>query len=531
MQKIKRFFLGPPAFIAALMLLCLHFILENRLSAPWQDPLWECLALAALPLCHHCYETFKRRQGLRRFDPRLLALAAAAIMLCRQDLMTSAVLCLICGFNEHLNNVLRRFLTRDLLKFQQDGPKSYQYSDRELKLQNLNPQLTAATAVAAFCAFAWDAVPESAAAVLVSVNTGLFGMITACAFMSAMSALVDRGVWVRSRAALEHLGESTVFITDKNGTLTDGKCEVTDVIALKGVTEDEVAQLAASAELACKNRIGAALIREAVRRGLKPLRADNPRFFRHRGCYVMIEGTDYQCGNDAFLRQSGKNTLGRISDIAQSLRAKGKTVIFLADGARVIGIIALKSTVRPRMRDLVEIMRDSGHEIALLSADAHLTVKSLGAQAGIMQTSCDMSAEQKSVAVAAYAHDRGKGVMVLTHDIETADVSGVACAFKNMGPQLCSHAAVVSLRDDPAQLALGYLQARRALRAARLSCIAWAAAQIFLAAVSFFGLVSPLGASLSCLLCGTAAVICGISASGAGVSVPLRQDTRTEPGF
>lgn len=511
-MKLVEGYLG--LCLAMALCSCAFIALQFSLCPP-MPLLWAGIALPALALARACIRTASRPGKVASIiDPRILILGAGAICAA----IPHWWMCFFVLWLGQADTLLSRFFkdaTEKALKsFPGAGLLSARFSEREISMQRVGRAMGYLAFAAAVGTFLAKDDMLTAAAVLCSACPRAICAVPSLALASAMAALMERNTLVRSKADLENLARSSVFLTDKNGTLTDGLTSVTDVLGFRGTPEDEVVALAASAELADPDTIGRAIIREAVRRRVKPLPVTRGRRYPQLGCYAMIEGTDYQCGSEQFMRKGGKAAFGRDADKLNALRREGKTVILLADGANIIGAIALSNSVRFHMKELVSYMRATGHEIALLSSDSQATLKAIADQAAILQISSGMNADEKTAAVAAYAHDRGSHVIAFTHSIEAADAAGVPVALLSMGPSLCSHAAVVIGSNDVLELARARRKAGEALSEERLISWIFIVLQVLLAAACIGLDLMPAISSAIALVLSSAAqasacVLCG----------------------
>ena len=76
---------------------------------------------------------------------------------------------------------------------------------------------------------------------------------------------------IRNADALERSYKIQTVVLDKTGTLTRGQIAVTDVLLSNGtpsIGEDELMRLAASAERDSEHPLGAAVVADAMERGL-----------------------------------------------------------------------------------------------------------------------------------------------------------------------------------------------------------------------------------------------------------------------
>ena len=463
MRRLITLFEGFFGLCLAMVLACIAFIVSTTWICPHLPFLWAGSAISALAVAHECARTAARPGSvIDIIDPRIMYLGAALIC----AFFHFWWMCFFILWLTHADTLVTRFLRneteRNIRSFPGAGLFSFRFSSREITVQKQSRLLGYFALIIAVTVFLSKSNTLTAAAVLCSINPRALCAVPSLIFLNTIHSIMKRNTLVRSKSTLLNLAQSSVFITDKNGTLTDGSTAVSEVIGYNGLTENEIISIAASIEVSYHNQISRAIIREAVKRHLMPIRINRSRVYPQSGCYAMIDGTDYQCGSALFMQKSGKVLLGRARDQVDALMRKGRTVVFLADGANVLGAIALTNNLRDHFRELVSYMRSSGHEIALLSADSQITLKALADQAGILQISGNMNNEEKTAAVGAYAHDRDKKVIAFTHSVEASDSSGVPVALLSMGPALCSHASVVIGSNDVLELSKARIKAQSA---------------------------------------------------------------------
>ncbi|NHW59245.1 HAD family hydrolase, partial [Escherichia coli] len=91
---------------------------------------------------------------------------------------------------------------------------------------------------------------------------------TPAAITSALAAATKRGALIKGGAALEQLGTVNTIALDKTGTLTEGKPQVTDVVAETGFNEKEVLTFASSVEIGSHLPLAKAIINKAQDEGV-----------------------------------------------------------------------------------------------------------------------------------------------------------------------------------------------------------------------------------------------------------------------
>ncbi|KYF86899.1 ATPase, partial [Sorangium cellulosum] len=133
-------------------------------------------------------------------------------------------------------------------------------------------------AVASLAFVAWLAVDPTAAglataierfvAVLVIACPCALGLATPAAVAVGTGRGAELGVLVKGGAALEAASRVDTVLLDKTGTLTSGRPELTDVVALAGHGEAELLGLAAAAELQSEHPVARAIVEGARGRGV-----------------------------------------------------------------------------------------------------------------------------------------------------------------------------------------------------------------------------------------------------------------------
>ncbi|MXY18038.1 MAG: HAD family hydrolase, partial [Acidobacteria bacterium] len=154
------------------------------------------------------------------------------------------------------------------------------------------------------------------------------------------------GVLIRNAEALETLERVDTLIVDKTGTLTTGNPAVRTVVALGGRDEGEMVGLAAGLERASEHPLAAAIVAEAVRRGLAIPPADDFQSETGRGVRGTVGGRQVAVGTAAFLEQMGMATTPAAAPAAE-LAARGETVVHVALDGAPAGLIGITDPVKP----------------------------------------------------------------------------------------------------------------------------------------------------------------------------------------
>ena len=170
----------------------------------------------------------------------------------------------------------------------------------------------------------------AAVSVLVIACPCALGLATPMSIMVATGRGAQAGVLVRDAAALESLAKVDVLMVDKTGTLTEGKPELTDVIAADdGMDEAEVLSLAASLERGSEHPLAEAILAGAESRGVVLHETTDFEAIPGRGVRGRVAGRAVVLGNLALMRVLDAD-LGEVAGAGERLQEAGKTVMFVA---------------------------------------------------------------------------------------------------------------------------------------------------------------------------------------------------------
>ncbi|AOP34842.1 ATPase P [Leptospira tipperaryensis] len=272
------------------------------------------------------------------------------------------------------------------------------------------------------------------------------GLATPISIMVGVGIGARNGILIRNAEALEKMGKATMLFTDKTGTLTEGKPRVTDLIPVSEVSEEYLLQLAYSLEQMSEHPIARAIVHKAEELNIKSLPSQNFSSLTGRGVNAKI---------DDLLVFVGKKTGWEIKDdsIPKELQSKeeeflsnGKTVIWVADQKRWIGIIAITDPIKSTTNDAVSRLLSFGIRILMLTGDSMSTGKKIGDQIGISEIYAGLSPQDKKEIVSKFKSSNevllvaGDGINdapALTEaDVGIAMGSGTEIAIQSAGVTL-----------------------------------------------------------------------------------------------
>jgi heavy metal translocating P-type ATPase len=308
----------------------------------------------------------------------------------------------------------------------------------------------------------------AALAVLVVACPCALAIATPLAVTAALGRLAERGILVRSGAALGDLPLVTVVAFDKTGTLTEGRPRVERVAPAPGESAERVLHLAASLEAHSEHALGRGVVAAARERGLAPHAARAVSVVAGRGIEGLVDAAEgpvrVQVGSPAWLGADP---------------AHGQVAV--AVEGRVIGSLGLSDVLRASAAPAIEELRGLGVRVHVLSGDAPAAAAKVGEalrlEAGAAQGGLLPAAKVERVRELAERARSEHGAAAFVGDglndapaLAAADL-GVAVGS---GTDLARETASVSLLGDDLARLPGLIRAARRTRRAVRWNLFWA---------------------------------------------------------
>ena len=239
----------------------------------------------------------------------------------------------------------------------------------------------------------------AAVSVLIIACPCAMGLAVPTAVMVATGKGAELGLLIKGGEALERAGHVDTVILDKTGTVTTGRPIVTDVVPATGADERTLIGIAAAAERSSEHPIAQAIVRRAAEGNVVPPSVDGFLSATGRGVRAMIDGDEVLVGSERLTRDSEVDVRG-MKEAAGRLASEGKTVVYVARGNRLLGVIAVADAIRDTSPDAVRRMRDAGVDVVMLTGDNAETAASIARQAGIASVQANLLPEAKTNEVA-----------------------------------------------------------------------------------------------------------------------------------
>jgi P-type Cu+ transporter len=330
------------------------------------------------------------------------------------------------------------------------------------------PAVVLVALLAFICWSLWGPQPPMAYGLIAAVSVLIIACPCALGLATPMSIMVgvgrgaQHGVLIRDAEALQRLEAVTTVVVDKTGTLTEGAPKVVEVVCLGGVAEADLISLAASLERSSEHPLARAIVEHAQDAGVSLQEAaefDSPN---GKGVVGTVQGQRVALGN-RLLMESLQLPVAKHEAQADRLRADGATVIFVAVGEQVAGLLAIADPVKQTTEQAVQALQAEGLEVVMLTGDNRTSAEAVARRLHIDRVEAEVLPEDKANIVQ-QLQQQGRVVLMAGDGVNDAPALATADVGVAMGTGTdvaIESAGVTLLRGD----LMGLVTARRLSRA------------------------------------------------------------------
>jgi P-type Cu+ transporter len=361
-----------------------------------------------------------------------------------------------------------------------------------------------AAGLAALTAFAANqdllGIAMSATAAQAAIATAGIAQIAALHVARTVLAALERGIAFRTAEAFDRTGRVSIAAFCARGTLLLGEPEVTNVEPIGPHESERVLALVAGAESGAAHPVAAAVLRAARARGVRPDGVRSPNLQPGLGVTaVASNGQAVAVGNRALMLKEKISVAVAESKITD-LEAMGRTVLLVALGGRLIGVVGLQDGLRPGARASVQHLLDVGVEPVLISGDARETCEALGRALDIEHIRPELLPAERGDEIRRLADGGAMVAVVGQSPIDDASLSASdVSVVLDIAGSSTAECSVQLASDDVRDAAWAIRLAHRCRDEARLGLtLAFAPAAAAVLAVAF-SLAPPLVAPIASL--------------------------------
>ncbi|HCW97352.1 MAG TPA: K(+)-transporting ATPase subunit B, partial [Pantoea sp.] len=286
---------------------------------------------------------------------------------------------------------------------------------------------------------AWGGSPVSVTvlvALLVCLIPTTIGGLLSAIGVAGMSRMLGANVIATSGRAVEAAGDVDVLMLDKTGTITLGNRQATQFLPAPGVSEEQLADAAQLASLADETPEGRSIVVLAKQRfnlrerDLNSLGASFiPFSAQTRMSGVNVQNRLIRKGAvDAVKRHIEANSghfPTEVNALVEEVARAGGTPLVVSEGAKVLGVVALKDIVKGGIKERFAELRKMGIKTVMITGDNPLTAAAIAAEAGVDDFLSEATPEAKLALIRQY---QAEGRLVAMTGDGTNDAPALAQA-------------------------------------------------------------------------------------------------------
>ena len=273
-----------------------------------------------------------------------------------------------------------------------------QKSSRELSASKMADKLVPITLGLAVGSYIFSRDLIRVASVLQADYSCALKLTTPVTFKATISSAGKEGIIVKGAKSLEALQEAEIFVFDKTGTLTNGDLEVLEVQSFsKEFSKERILNLAASIEEHYFHPVAQAIVKAAKEKEFTHIHHDEVTFIVAHGVKSEMNGKAVVIGSRHFLEDDEQISFAPYKEQIAKLDESGETLLFIGYDKQLLGVIALKDTLRDNAKKALARLRKCGaKELIMLTGDKDKKAKEIAHKLGIDRYFAELLPTQKA---------------------------------------------------------------------------------------------------------------------------------------
>lgn len=262
----------------------------------------------------------------------------------------------------------------------------------------------------------WGPVPAlayalvNAIAVLIIACPCALGLATPMSIRVGVGRGAQMGILIKNAESFEKLEKITCVLTDKTGTLTLGKPQVTSVVVAEGQEENLLVRFAGSLEQNSEHPLARAVVNYVQCKKFDLMSVVGFESVTGAGIKGKVQEQNVILGKASFLQEQGMVLPEQLKEKAIALEQKAQTVIWVAANQKILGILAIADPIKESAANAIKALHDMGIKVAMLTGDNESTAKSIAQQLNIDEVYAQLKPQGKQEIVKKF---KSQGAVVL----------------------------------------------------------------------------------------------------------------------
>ena len=222
----------------------------------------------------------------------------------------------------------------------------------------------------------------NAIAVLIIACPCALGLATPMSVMVGVGKGAQLGVLIKNAEALENMNKVNVLITDKTGTITEGKPSVEKIFSVNN-EEDSLLQNIASLNQYSEHPLAQAVVNFAKTKTISLIEVKDFEAVAGKGVIGTVTNKKVALGNKKLMEQVKATVSDDLESKIVAEQKLGKTVSYIAIDAVAVGFVAISDKLKETSKDAIKELMRQGVEVMMITGDNENTAKSVAAELGL----------------------------------------------------------------------------------------------------------------------------------------------------
>ena len=288
------------------------------------------------------------------------------------------------------------------------------------------------------------------------------------------SIAARNGLLIRNRNQFEEARNLNIIVFDKTGTLTKGEFGMTDLITQDGIDKEQLLTIAGSLESQSDHPIAVGITQAAQEREFTLEKVSNFENLTGAGIQADLQGKTYSIVSPGEVeRRNIPFDKARFEEIA----AEGKTVVFVLEENRLLGMIAVADIIRDSSKDIIAELKQLGIESVMITGDNEKVANYVGTHLELSRVYSQVLPDEKLSKIQQLQEDGAKRVAMVGDGIN--DAPALAAADLGIaigaGTDVAMETADVILVDSDPKDVLSIITLSKATYRKTIENLLWAA--------------------------------------------------------
>lgn len=217
----------------------------------------------------------------------------------------------------------------------------------------------------------------NAIAVLIIACPCALGLATPMSVMVGVGKGAQSGVLIKNAEALEAMNKVNVLITDKTGTITEGKPSVEKVFSLNKDDATPILKQIASLNQYSEHPLAEAVVKYAKDQKVALVSVADFESVSGKGVVGTVDGKRVSLGNNKLMEQENISVSEELKAKVVEEQKLGKTVSYVSVDGMAQGYVTISDAIKPTSKTAISRLQDKGVEVIMLTGDNGNTAKAV----------------------------------------------------------------------------------------------------------------------------------------------------------